>query len=595
MSEPDQAAPQPRIVEFESARRAALVEPVGSRDAAAVIAALGLEAAHGRPVLLVCGGADDLEAEALERARRILGPTVIATARLTGMAVVDGGTASGVMLLTGAARAKDPTTIPVLVGVAPAGKVTYPGASRADGTALEPNHSHFALAAGQQWGDETDLMMALADALAGGAPVAMLLAGGGSVAKEEALEATARGWPIFVIEGTGGTADEIVRTRAAHQSRMRGRFGRGRPSEIAAPPDPSLRRIVADGDVRSFAGEESAQLTRQIAWELQDEPVLKDAWRTFATYDDLAKRARTAFERFQNSILLLGILATLLALLAAATGAAALHWVAVAGPILVASVIALANRRAAGKHWVHLRAAAESAKAEIYRFRTRAGIYADSKVPAQDPAARPRVLAVQLDRIELALAQTDASSGSLRPYSGPLPPEMYGAGRDDDGLSALDPGRYLLIRLADQLSYYSGRVTQLDRRRTKLQVVAVFAGGSGAILAAAGVEAWIGLTTVISAAALSYLAYLQVDNTIVTYNQSASRLRCLERDWIAGDRTGQDHAAFDALVTQGEAVLGTELSGWVQQMTQTVNRLQQEQEAAERGTRTQGKKTVPPR
>jgi hypothetical protein len=140
----------------------------------------------------------------------------------------------------------------------------------------------------------------------------------------------------------------------------------------------------------------------------------------------------------------------------------------------------------------------------------------------------------------------------------------------------------MAIRIADQLSYYSGRVAHLDRRRTRLQAVAVLAGGSGAILAAAGVEAWIGLTTAISGGALSYLAYLQVDNTIIAHNQAASRLRCVERDWIADGPAAHDRAAFDALVTHGEAVLGTELGGWVQQMTQTVNALQQQQEAAHR-------------
>jgi hypothetical protein len=349
------------------------------------------------------------------------------------------------------------------------------------------------------------------------------------------------------------------------------------PSSIA---DTGVREIVSGGDIRCFGGDEPGQLARQVAWELQAEPILKDAWRTFAGYDSLATRTRKAFEGFQTSVLALGILATLVALLYSATRSAALHWMAVAVPILVSSVIALANRRSSGKHWVVLRAAAEAVKAEIYRYRARAGVYQDLRLPGGDPAARARVLAAQLNGIEQTLMQTEASSGSLDPYVGPLPPEMYGASRDDDGLSPLDPNRYLRIRVGDQLTYFNGRVAELDRRRGRLQAIAVIAGGSGAILAAAGVEVWIGLTTAVSAAALAYLGYMQVDTTIVAYNQAAAKLRSLERDWAAGAFSAQDLPALEELVLRGEAVLSTELSGWVQQMTQAVDRLQAQQAQA---------------
>src|SRR4051794_33774665 len=39
-----------------------------------------------------------------------------------------------------------------------------------------------------------------------------------------------------------------------------------------------------------------------------------------------------------------------------------LHWIVVSAPILISVLIALANRRAAGKRWVLLRGAAESVK-----------------------------------------------------------------------------------------------------------------------------------------------------------------------------------------------------------------------------------------
>jgi hypothetical protein len=500
------------------------------------------------PVLVVCGGADDLTGGELGRAQQMLGAAVPSAAAVCGATVVDGGTSSGVMGVTGAARARRPDALPVLLGVAPLGQISYPGGPAGDRVSLEPNHSHFVLAQSSEWGGETRLLIDLATALADGDPVVMVVAGGGSVATAEVLAAVRRGWPVFIIERTGGLADRLGSLRAAQQ----------------AVEDPELREIVETGDLRLIAGEGPEDLTRQLSWELQNEPVLKSAWQEFAACDHMASRLRTRFTCFQASILFLGVAATLLALIYNETHAQALHWLVVAAPVLVSVLIALAGRHAAGQRWVLLRAAAETIKAEIYRYRTRTPPY-DGQA-ADKTAPRQQVLADRIDAIKDRLLQTEVSSGPLPAYDGPLPPEMYGAGPDDDGLSPLSPARYLSIRVDDQLAYYHGRVRSLSRRRWRLQLVAIAAGGTGALLAAAGFDLWVGLTGGVTAASLAYLGYLQVDNTIVTYNQSAARLAGLERWWLALSAGQHGPGAFQALVARAEEVLTGELAGWVQQM-----------------------------
>ena len=47
--------------------------------------------------------------------------------------------------------------------------------------------------------------------------MAVVLAGGGPVSTAEALASVRRGWPVFVLGGTGGTADEIPRFWQAHR------------------------------------------------------------------------------------------------------------------------------------------------------------------------------------------------------------------------------------------------------------------------------------------------------------------------------------------------------------------------------------------
>lgn len=587
MADPDPG--EPIEVRFSNGNRAVLREQHGA-DPRELLAALDLEArGRGSAVILVCGGADDLKGASLGRAVAMLGPAVSSAAEVTGAAVLDGGTSSGVMQITGAARAKRPEAMPVLLGVAPAGLVTYAGGPEGDRVPLEQNHSHFVLADSDEWGGETGLLMAVAAARARSGRVAVVLAGGGEVAKTEVVQSVRHGWPVFVIQGTGGLADSILELWRTHRMPRRRLAARLLPGVLSDPKlslsaiaDAGLREIVSDGDIRPVTATEPGQVSRQLAWELQDEAALKSAWQQFATYDHLAARLRATFTRLQASILLLGVVATLLALIYNQVGGQALHWAVVAIPILAAVLIAVVGRRAVGQRWVMLRAAAEAIKAEIYRYRVFATVDADLGA-GREHASRQQELAAHLSAIDTRLMQTQASSGPLTPYNGPLPPEMYGAGCDDDGLSPLDAERYLQIRVADQLAYYHGRVRSLDRGRNALQLLAIATGATGAILAAAGREVWIGLTSGASAAALAYLGYLQIDNTVVTYNQAAAKLAGLEREWRTRSPAQRNSAALRDLVTRGEAVLTTEMVGWVQQMSDTLEDLKSRQaEAANR-------------
>lgn len=241
--------------------RLALAVTAG-QDPSAVLAALGLGDCGRRPVVVVCGGAADLDPGAIRRAAGIIGPALACAAeRVTATvgsapacqpAVIDGGTDAGVMAALGSARGQRAGSLPILLGVAPLRKVTWPGGPEGDRTRLEPNHTHFVLADTPEWGGETGLLLDVATELARG-PVVMVLAGGGPVAQQEVLGAVRRGWPVFVIGDTGGLAQRIA-TRE-HKGR-------------------DLDEILRTGDIRVFEGDDPRQLGLQISRELQDEPTL---------------------------------------------------------------------------------------------------------------------------------------------------------------------------------------------------------------------------------------------------------------------------------------------------------------------------------
>ena len=153
-----------------------------------------------------------------------------------------------------------------------------------------------------------------------------------------------------------------------------------------------------------------------------------------------------------------------------------LRWGIIIAPILISILIAITNQFKSGNKWIMLRAGAESLKREIYRYRARAGIYSDEA--AQDTTPEEK-LADKLTQIRRQVMKTAVSEASLTPYTGPLPPKMYGAAAEDDGLSILSSEDYRKIRLGDQLSYYSGKTGSLEKRLQRLRWWIIVGGGAG--------------------------------------------------------------------------------------------------------------------
>ena len=195
-------------ITFDNGNHAVVVTAGRDADAQGILKALDIAQAHA--LIMVFGGAKGLDDSRKARLAELFTDAIAPAAVDVGALVIDGGTQSGVMAMMGEALARDGRRCESL-GVAPAGKVTYPGdpspANIENGTPLEPNHSHFVLVEGDEWGSETDMMFKLAGAL--NVPVATMLINGGSIAGSEALQSVRNGWQLFVIEGSGRFADEI--------------------------------------------------------------------------------------------------------------------------------------------------------------------------------------------------------------------------------------------------------------------------------------------------------------------------------------------------------------------------------------------------
>ncbi|MFB2898539.1 hypothetical protein ACE1CI_36955 [Aerosakkonemataceae cyanobacterium BLCC-F50] len=164
-----------------------------------------------RPTLVIVGGASGLTQEYVTTLQRLFEEKIAPLAEKFQAYVVDGGTDAGVMQLMGKARLNSGGTFP-LIGVAAIGTVILPEIENtfADAAPLEPNHTHFVLVPGNNWGDESPWIADVATSLAEGAPSVTVLINGGGITLRDASNTMRLNRPLIVVAGSGRTADRIV-------------------------------------------------------------------------------------------------------------------------------------------------------------------------------------------------------------------------------------------------------------------------------------------------------------------------------------------------------------------------------------------------
>src|SRR6266576_459473 len=234
----------------------AILPPAGAR-ATDLLHTLNIRQPNA--VIIIAGGASKMDAQVHPDLDRLFTRGIAQVATSTRALIIDGGTHAGVMVIMGQAVAEQQRRS-TLLGVAPAGVVTYPGKSSgmsgSESVLLDPNHSHFVLVETDEWGGETETMYELAKTLSAGRPSVAVLINGGSIAKSEVLHNVRQRRPIIVMEGSGRLADEIAR------------LWQEKPSSI---PDPQLAEIILHGNIHVFPLAGSTMEMVQLAKRLLNE------------------------------------------------------------------------------------------------------------------------------------------------------------------------------------------------------------------------------------------------------------------------------------------------------------------------------------
>jgi SLOG in TRPM, prokaryote len=147
--------PKIETVRFPDGHKALLAHVDQDTPANAVIAALKLP----QPNALAClnGGTAELSDDLKADLSRLLADGLARVAAENAITLLTGGTDAGIFSLLGQGLAKWERKAPC-IGVIPAAPVTWPGREQGD-TPLEPNHSHFVVVEGKEWGgrDQDDV------------------------------------------------------------------------------------------------------------------------------------------------------------------------------------------------------------------------------------------------------------------------------------------------------------------------------------------------------------------------------------------------------------------------------------------------------
>jgi len=563
---------------FPGNRTAQAIRLSQFQKAESIAERLALKPYHA--VILILGGTCQIEESLIPRLTQLFVRGIARAAFESDALIIDSGGHGGVSALMGkgvASRGIESN----LIGVAPASKLIFPNSQTGE-IAAEPNHSRFVLVEGDDWGCETATLFDLVGVLASSSisgrldslekklsvPVLAILANGGQVSINEALNAVRKNLPLIVVEGSGGMADQIAAAWKQKDS---------------LPEDPDMAEIIADGNIQVHSLDYPINA---IQWLIQREigagQVLMQAWETFADYDCNANRQQKTFRFLQNGILGLGVLATALAIiqtLGPAPDSAGNHqgvwnvifYALIILPILLTVLVTASNRFKQGNKWLFLRAGAESIKREIYRYRIRGTVnYKNS--PEQE-------LSQRIEDITRRTMRTEVNTTSLVRYdkSKGFPPYINKTQGGDDGFSLLTPERYVKFRLADQLMFFKARSVKLEQEIKFLQWLTFAIGGMGTFLAAIDKQAWIALTTASVAAIGTYLSYNQSESTLTKYNQTSTDLENINLWWNALSPNEQsDPHNIESLVEHTEKVLQSELDGWVQQMQNALSALRKE-------------------
>jgi hypothetical protein len=292
--------------------------------------------------------------------------------------------------------------------------------------------------------------------------------------------------------------------------------------------------------------------------EITPHPVLKTAWKLYAELDANSTRERDQHYAMRKWVAILGVLATLLAIIVGNYAAMAPYWAEVTlrvllilAPIVGSLIAAFSNRFRTGFKFLSYRAAAEEVLKEIYLYRT----------IMQAMPYRYKWLNNRLANIQRRLHKSVSGDMVLKPYAGTVPPYYVpGEAWSDPGFIDLNGEQYFSYRLEEQQAWHIQRSNELQKLRKRLQWAILIMGGMGALFAGMngfveGFAVWVALTASITTAFVSWEELRQLDTVVLNYSRVILELTILRDEWLSLETDERTLTAFFKMVQSTEKML----------------------------------------
>jgi len=317
-------------------------------------------------------------------------------------------------------------------------------------------------------------------------------------------------------------------------------------------------------------------------------PILKVAWTRVAQLDAIASRRSKGHLSIRRWIAVLGVLATLFAIMTQLLNTTQLKQnyplvsfgaqiLFIAIPFLASTLAALASKKYSNGDWLVTRAGAEEIKKEIYFYRT----------VLQKDETRRRYLEDRLARIQRQIHRALNGEFSFDDFKvlGAVTPNAKDPD-GDPGFSDLSGDDYMKYRLEHQLNWHNKKINQFKKERDRLIISILVIGALGSIIAALGASVgggnlsiWVALTAAITAALIGWQELRNIDVIVRNYSKVVLELTILRDHWLNLTDTERTATEFYKLVRDCEEVLWAQNTEYIKSMQEALREHSFEEDA----------------
>jgi len=281
-------------------------------------------------------------------------------------------------------------------------------------------------------------------------------------------------------------------------------------------------------------------------------PILKTAWSRYAQLDAASKKQKRPHYRIRRWIAILGVLATIFAVLTESypdnflvTGKILLKILLFASPIIVSLLALIYNKDGSGEFLI-LKAGAEKIQKEIYFFRTILKNNPNKHLWLEKRLAKIQRQVYRSLGGEMVLEEY---TGAVPPYYSPDTPER------DAGFAPLNGDEYFSYRLQDQLAWHINENNKIQKERVRLQWAIGISGALGAAFAAFDFYLWVTIFVAFTSAFIGWQELRNLDNTRRDYSKIILELTLIYDHWTNLEVEARTEVEFYKMVKGTEDIL----------------------------------------